>query len=65
MMQFYGLTPDSLNQALIGVQYNPSKLNLMAEVSTSTKTKLTKLFKKRHEQMRLGGRVKKGSGSTV
>jgi len=37
----------------------------MGDVSAATKTKLTKLFKKRHEELRLAGKVKKGSGSVV
>ena len=48
-METYHITPAILNEHIILIQFNPKKDNLMSEISTQTKTKLTKLYNKRHE----------------
>lgn len=41
------------------VQYNPGKNTLLGDVSTSTKTKLTKTFNRRHEEAKMKGKATK------
>ncbi len=43
------MSPASVNEVLLEVQYNPQKNVLFSDVATSTKTKLTKAFNRRHE----------------
>lgn len=42
------MNPTILNEVLIPLQFNPQKRNLLEDVSTSTKIKLTRQFNKRH-----------------
>lgn len=59
MMETYGLTPTTMNEVLLQIQYNPQKNVLFPDVTTSTKTKLTKAFNRRHEEARMKGKTKK------
>lgn len=60
-METYGLSPVTMNEVLLEVQYNPQKNILLPDVTASTKTKLTKAYNKRHEEARMKGKVKKGA----
>jgi hypothetical protein len=52
-MEIYNINPTILNEHLISLQFNPSKSNLLAGVETATKSKLTRLYNKRHEEAKL------------
>lgn len=48
-----------MNEVLLEVQYNPQKNMLLPDVTSSTKTKLTKAFNRRHEEAKMKGKAKK------
>jgi hypothetical protein len=58
-METYNLSPATMNEVLLEVQYNPQKNALLPDVTSSTKSKLTKAFNRRHEEARMKGKAKK------
>ena len=60
VMEEYGITPELLKENLLDVQFNPKKLDLLHEISTQTKSSLTKLYNKLHKDTFKGKKGKKG-----
>ena len=53
MMEQYHFSPLVLNEHLAALQFNLDKINPLSEISAQIKTKLTRLFNKRHDDAKL------------
>ena len=58
-MEEYNIDPKFFNEDLATLQFNPKKENLLSEIPTAVKGKLTKEYNKRHQDSMA---KKKGKG---
>ena len=52
-MIHYGITPTILNEHLMSLQFSKERQNILKNIETLKKTKLTKMFNKKHETLKL------------
>lgn len=52
-MIHYGITPAVLNEHLMSLQFGKDRQNILKDIETIKKSKLTRIFNKKHETLKM------------